>query len=89
MRTFESMKNAVAIRLLARVELEDAIWQVVDFENKALSTEEINGLIEVDSTFKDVDTSGGHNSINYPDDLTIENIVTTNVQERLFEHFEK
>lgn len=63
----------------------DVVFEVVNFTDKV---PDIDSFLREDPSLGIEDTSGGHNCINYPEDLTTENIVITNLQERIAAHFE-
>lgn len=74
---FENLLEEVTLKIKENPNelVMDIIFQVVNFINKVPNT---NAFLLEDSTL-----AYECININYPDDLTVENIVITNIQERL------
>lgn len=64
----------------------EAVWDVLDFDKNQIWTSLAALIVREDPTLGEVLENS---DINYPDDLTLENIVTTNLQERIQEALEK
>lgn len=64
----------------------EAVWDVLDFEYNQIWPNLAALIVQEDPTLGEVLENS---DINYPDDLTLENIVTTNLQERIQEALEK
>lgn len=84
---FESLLRETALKIKENPNelVMDVVFEVVNFTDKV---PDIDAFLLEDPTLGIEDASGGHNCINYPDDLTTENIVITNLQERVAAHFE-
>lgn len=69
-----------------RDSVQEAVWDVLDFEYNQIWPNLAALIVQEDPTLGEVLENS---DINYPDDLTLENIVTTNLQERITEALEK
>lgn len=65
---------------------DQAVWDVLDFDNNRIWPNLAKLIVEEDSSLGEVLENS---DINYPDVLTLENIVTTNLQERIREALER
>ncbi|SOK58280.1 hypothetical protein [Yersinia phage fHe-Yen9-04] len=83
---YEHYYNQALTEMKRRDSANEAVWDVLDFENNQIWRELALKIVDEDPTLSEVDHAAG---INYPDDLTLENVVTTNLQERIREALEK
>jgi len=87
MRSFADYLKAFEEKINDSSDVVSVVWSIIDFDQHKPSSDDIAALVESDPTLAVVDNSAGHNGINYPDELSVENIVITNIQERLIESY--
>jgi len=83
---YEHYYNLALSEMKWRDSVQEAVWDVLDFEYNQIWPNLAALIVQEDPTLGEVLENS---DINYPDDLTLENIVTTNLQERIQEALEK
>lgn len=83
---YEHYYNQALTEMKWRDSANEAVWDVLDFENNQIWPGLAARIVQEDPSLGEVLKNS---DINYPDDLTLENIVTTNLQERIREALEK
>lgn len=83
---YEHYYNLALTEMKWRDTVQEAVWDVLDFEHNQIWPNLAAMIVQEDPTLGEVLENS---DINYPDDLTLENIVTTNLQERIQEALEK
>ncbi len=82
---YQHYYNLALSEMKWRDNANEAVWDVLDFENNQIWYSLAALIVQEDPTLGEVLKNS---DINYPDDLTLENIVTTNLQERIREALE-
>lgn len=83
---YQHYYNLALSEMKWRDSANEAVWDVLDFEYNQIWPNLAALIVQEDPTLGEVLENS---DINYPDDLTLENIVTTNLQERIQEALEK
>lgn len=83
---YEHYYNQALTAMKWRDSANEAVWDVLDFQYNQIWRELALKIVDEDPTLSEVDHAAG---IVYPEDLTVENVVTTNLQKRIREALEK
>jgi len=83
---YEHYYNQALTEMKWRDSANEAVWDVLDFGNNQIWPSLAALIVHEDPSLGEVLENS---DINYPDDLTLENVVTTNLQKRICETLEK